>query len=40
MSREASAAGLPDMIEAPGLTKRFGATVAVDDLSFVVRPVG
>jgi len=26
------------MIEARGLTKRYGATVAVDDLSFTVRP--
>src|SRR5690349_18991946 len=26
------------MIEAVGLTKRFGDRVAVDDLSFVVRP--
>jgi ABC-2 type transport system ATP-binding protein len=26
------------MIEARGLTKRFGSTVAVDDLSFTVRP--
>jgi len=26
------------MIEANGLTKRFGSTVAVDDLSFTVRP--
>jgi ABC-type Na+ transport system ATPase subunit NatA len=26
------------MIEATGLTKRYGATVAVDDLSFTVPP--
>ena len=26
------------MIEARGLTKRYGSTVAVDDLSFTVRP--
>ena len=26
------------MIEARGLTKRYGATVAVDDLSFTVPP--
>src|SRR5580692_4211316 len=26
------------MIEAQGLTKRYGSTVAVDDLSFEVRP--
>ena len=26
------------MIEVERLTKRFGATLAVDDLSFVVRP--
>ncbi len=26
------------MIEARGLSKRYGATLAVDDLSFVVRP--
>ncbi len=26
------------MIEARGLTKRYGATVAVGDLSFTVRP--
>ena len=26
------------MIEVAHLTKRFGATVAVDDLSFTVRP--
>ena len=27
-----------EVIEAHGLTKRFGRTVAVDDLSFEVRP--
>jgi ABC-2 type transport system ATP-binding protein len=26
------------MIEARGLTKRYGDTIAVDDLSFTVRP--
>jgi ABC-2 type transport system ATP-binding protein len=26
------------MIELQGLTKRYGSTVAVDDLSFQVRP--
>src|SRR3984893_1417819 len=28
----------PPMIEAAGLTKRYGATLAVDDLSFSVPP--
>ena len=28
------------MIEAHGLTKRYGATLAVNDLSFEVRPAG
>src|SRR2546423_15431918 len=31
-------ARLDHMIEVKGLTKRFGQTVAVDDLSFSVRP--
>ncbi|HEV3450249.1 MAG TPA: ABC transporter ATP-binding protein, partial [Acidimicrobiia bacterium] len=26
------------MIEAQGLTKRYGSTLAVDELSFTVRP--
>jgi ABC-2 type transport system ATP-binding protein len=30
--------GATQMIEAAGLTKRYGSTVAVDDLSFTVRP--
>src|SRR6266853_6732790 len=30
--------GSPQMIEAAGLSKRYGATVAVDDLSFTVPP--
>src|SRR5215475_5409153 len=30
--------GVSSMIEATALTKRYGTTVAVDDLSFTVRP--
>jgi ABC-type Mn2+/Zn2+ transport system ATPase subunit len=33
-----SQAAGPPMIEAKGLTKHYGATVAVDDLSFTVPP--
>jgi ABC-2 type transport system ATP-binding protein len=32
------ARSVDDVIEATGLTKRYGSTVAVSDLSFVVRP--
>jgi ABC-2 type transport system ATP-binding protein len=36
--RPPAAAKLPDMIEVTGLTKRYGAFTAVNDLSFSVRP--